>query len=364
MDFPDEHHLRLALETAEARARLAAAVLPDRRCEDWRFGKPHRYAAELAALLEGASPSGDIRLQAPRDCAANLSPEEADSELLMRSIGSDYLLARHHAHFGQGVSLLLDGHYEEPIVITYETEELFLPSTLIMAAPGTKAHLIERHITHGKGCTFCARCIHACEGAELSVELREEGSGDSRALNITNITAINARVRHLSTHSGHRWAREETLAELINAPSGSPSDVGLYSANRLSGEQVLDQHTRQIHTNGGAASDLLYKNVIDDKATAVFAGNIYVAPGAHATDAYQANRNMLLSERATVHSLPGLEILADRVRCSHGSASAPMDSEQLHYLLSRGIPQHEAQMLVAEGFLADVLTRFRSAEQA
>lgn len=98
--------------------------------------------------------------------------------------------------------------------------------------------------------------------------------------------------------------------------------------------------------------------MLDGYATAVFAGNIYVSPGAHDTDAYQSNRNMLLSENACIHSLPGLEILADRVRCSHGSASAPMDEEQLFYLLSRGIPRHQAQLLVAEGFLQDVAERF------
>ena len=124
---------------------------------------------------------------------------------------------------------------------------------------------------------------------------------------------------------------------------------------------MLDQHTRQVHHVGGVASDLLYKNVVDDSATAVFAGNIYVAPGAHHTDAYQSNRNMLLSEKATIHSLPGLEILADKVRCSHGSASAPMDEEQLFYLLSRGIPRQEALQLVAEGFLADATNRFHTA---
>jgi Fe-S cluster assembly protein SufD len=71
---------------------------------------------------------------------------------------------------------------------------------------------------------------------------------------------------------------------------------------------------------------------------------------------------MLLSEKSTVHSLPGLEILADRVRCSHGSASSPMDEEQLFYLTSRGIPYRDAQLLVSDGFLADVINKFNSVE--
>ena len=179
-------------------------------------------------------------------------------------------------------------------------------------------------------------------------------------MNITNIESAGAAVRHLTRHSGHLWAREETVAEILHSSEDAPADVRLYSANRLEGQQELDQHTRQIHRWGGAKSDLLYKNVVDGHATATFAGNIYVAPGAHDTDAYQSNRNMLLSEDATIHSLPGLEILADRVRCSHGSASAPMDEEQLFYMESRGIARHETQMLVAEGFIADAIDKFRA----
>ena len=173
---------------------------------------------------------------------------------------------------------------------------------------------------------------------------------------------MGGKVSHLTQHGNNLWTREETVAEIYAATAGTFNN--LYSANRPNGESVLDQHTRQIHHVGGAASDLLYKNVIDDKATAVFAGNIYVAAGAHHTDAYQSNRNMLLSEKATVHSLPGLEILADKVRCSHGSASAPMDDEQLFYLCARGIPRREAQLLVADGFLADVLNKFRADSQS
>ena len=109
---------------------------------------------------------------------------------------------------------------------------------------------------------------------------------------------------------------------------------------------------------GAATSNLLYKNVLDGNATATFAGNIYVAPGAHNTDAYQSNRNLLLSEDATVNSLPGLEILADKVRCSHGSASAPVNEEQLFYLLSRGISREAAISLLSHGFIKDAIEKY------
>ncbi len=229
-----------------------------------------------------------------------------------------------------------------------------------MASSGVKANIIERHIVKGEGILFTTRRIMAEAGADIAVELEEVGSGSSHAMNITNIQADCATVRQLTQHSGHAWAREETIADILHSTPEAPADIRLYSANRLEGKQLLDQHTRQIHSWGGAKSDLLYKNVVDGHATAIFAGNIYVAPGAHDTDAYQSNRNMLLNEDATIHSLPGLEILADRVRCSHGSASAPMDEEQLFYMMSRGLPRHEAQLLVAEGFINDAIEKFRA----
>lgn len=358
MDFPDANNdLKLAMEKLEARNRLEAASTPNRLCENWRFGRPHKHAVALVDLLADTSTpcQGTVTIEAPAECKDKLTKEDADNELLMNTIGSDHILNLHLKRFGKGAVLFIEEAIEDPITITYETDGLFTPTTLIVAAPGAKAHIIERHIIHGTGTLVATRIIQAHDGADIAVELHVTGSGASRAMNITNVAANAANIRHLSAHQNLAWAREETIAELTEG-----SDVKLFSANRLEKDQFLDQHTRQVHLTGQAASDLLYKNVIDDKATAIFAGNIYVAPGAHNTDAYQSNRNMLLSEKSTVHSLPGLEILADKVRCSHGSASAPMDDEQLFYLLSRGIPKYQAQTLVAEGFLNDVLEKFKA----
>lgn len=358
MDFSDESNdLKLAMEKALAEQRLKNAVPPDRFNENWRFGQPARHAGELISRMADAHmPNiGAVAVEGAGDSAFDTDRETREEELLMQTIGSDKILALHLECFGKGVCLFLEKSPETPITITYETHGLFCPFTSIIAAPGVKARIIERHITHGQGCLICARDIQAMEGAELQIELQETGSGESRAMNITNISSVRGDIRHLTQHRNHLWAREETVAEILE--SQDDASIRLYSANRLVGNQTLDQHTKQIHTAGRSSSDLLYKNVIDGHAAATFAGNIYVAPGAHHTNAYQANRNMMLSEQATANSLPGLEILADHVRCSHGSASAPMDREELFYLLSRGIPRREAQQLVAEGFLADVLAR-------
>ena len=358
-----EAELRRALE--QNARRFQKAALPDRFNEDWRFGKPSQFAEDLAARFESAEQvRAAIRIDAEATVTAehiNAQDEDLKETLqLMPTIGSDYLLGLHIKRFGAGCCIMLEPGItvDKPIIITYEVESgLYTPGTFIMAGAGSKAHIIEKHVCKDGAAIFCTRNIQVAEEADIAIELRESGVGSSRAFNITDIHNLGGKVRHFSTHSGHAWAREETIAEIDAADARG--EIRLYSANKLTGNSVLDQHTRQVHHVGGAFSDLLYKNVVDEHATAIFAGNIYVAPGAHDTDAYQANRNMLLSEKACIHSLPGLEILADRVKCSHGSASAPMDEEQLFYLTSRGINRREAQLLVAEGFLADVTEHFR-----
>lgn len=361
-----EAEAKLNNALAEAQQRFEQAVPPDRLNENWRFGKPHQYAAELIEMAQsGQEVQASMNVDAPKGVVAeSISPEDEDLKqtlMLMPTIGSDALLGLHIKRFGTGYCIMLEpgAVIEKPILITYEVSSgLCMPSTYVMAAEGSQATIIERHVCRGHAGIFCTRHFSLAEGAKLSVRLTECGDSSTRAFNITNIQNMGGVFSQMISHEGHAWAREETIGEIYSSAEGTA--IHLFGANRLRGNSVVDQHTRQIHHVGGAYSNLLYKNVLDENATAIFAGNIYVAPGAHQTDAYQANRNMLLSERATVHSLPGLEILADKVKCSHGSASAPMDDEQLFYLCSRGISKHDAQLLVAEGFLADVQAQFDS----
>ena len=360
-----EAKLKAALN--ECQARFDKAKMPDRRNEDWRFGRPHVYAKQLVDTITARDNHNYFERMVICDkgnAATRLTRDDDDllqTEMLMQTIGSDALLKRHIERFEDGYSLYIEEDTTEVIELVYETRSFCSPSTFIMVAPGVKAevHIIYSCLEIGN--IFAACNIQVAAGAELKVRVQAESDGsDGRCMIITNIQNMGGKVMHLTEYRGLRWAREETVAELYSPGS----ETKLFSANRLVGDSVLDQHTRQIHHVGGASSDLLYKNVVDDNATAIFAGNIYVAPGAHNTDAYQSNRNMLLSEKATVHSLPGLEILADKVRCSHGSASAPMDDEQLFYLCSRGISRRDAQLLVADGFLADVLNKFHGESQS
>ena len=122
-------------------------------------------------------------------------------------------------------------------------------------------------------------------------------------------------------------------------------------------QQEFDARTLQDHISPHTASDLLYKNALDDRARTTFGGLIRVEPHAHFTDAYQKVRNLLLSDDAEANSMPGLEIMADDVRCTHGATSGQIDEDELFYLRTRGIPTKIAQRLLVTGFLDEVIQR-------
>jgi Fe-S cluster assembly protein SufD len=139
--------------------------------------------------------------------------------------------------------------------------------------------------------------------------------------------------------------------------------VGQGAVGRMSGfyftdgTQHLDHDTQQNHLAGNTTSDLLFKGALKGKSRSVWQGMIYVAPGAQKSDGYQANRNLVLSQNARADSIPGLEILADDVRCTHGATVGKLEQEPLFYLKSRGIPQEDAERLVVEGFFDPIMQR-------
>ena len=116
---------------------------------------------------------------------------------------------------------------------------------------------------------------------------------------------------------------------------------------------ILQQNHLAPHTT----SDLLFKGALVDKSRSVWQGMIYVAPGADKTDGYQANRNLLLSRDARADSIPGLEILADDVRCTHGATVGKIDADQIFYLMARGISRVDAERLIVEGFFDPIMLR-------
>ena len=265
-----EAKLKAALN--ECQARFDKAKMPDRRNEDWRFGRPHVYAKQLVDTITARDNHNYFERMVICDkgnAATRLTRDDDDllqTEMLMQTIGSDALLKRHIERFEDGYSLYIEEDTTEVIELVYETRSFCSPSTFIMVAPGVKAevHIIYSCLEIGN--IFAACNIQVAAGAELKVRVQAESDGsDGRCMIITNIQNMGGKVMHLTEYRGLRWAREETVAELYSPGS----ETKLFSANRLVGDSVLDQHTRQIHHVGGASSDLLYKNVVDDNATAI-----------------------------------------------------------------------------------------------
>lgn len=157
----------------------------------------------------------------------------------------------------------------------------------------------------------------------------------------------------LAFGSGNGRVRMETLL------AGEGSEAKVTGAYAPHARQHIDFDTTQEHAAANTRSDLAFRGILAQRASTVWRGMIKVDPGAQGTDAFQECRNLLLSKRAHADAIPGLEILANDVRCTHAAAIAQVDREQLFYLMSRGLPQETATSLVVEGFMSEIVERFK-----
>ncbi len=196
--------------------------------------------------------------------------------------------------------------------------------------------------------------IYVGPGASLRfVELQSWGE------NVWNFTHERARVErdgHIDWVFGAIGGNlTKNFADLDLVGSGSVGRMsGFYFTD---GKQHLDYDSQQNHRAPHTTSDLLFKGALIDSSRVVWQGMIYVAPGALKTDGYQANRNLVLSKNARADSIPGLEILADDVRCTHGATVGKIDPNEVFYLQARGIPKLDAEKLIVEGFFDPIMQR-------
>lgn len=245
----------------------------------------------------------------------------------------------HSVLWGPGVELAhfshLVIHVDEGASVTYVHEA---------ASPNEAGHALHAGIVE----------IHVGENANLRfVELQSWGRG------VWNFSHERARVErggNLDWIFGAVGSRlTKNFSDLDLAGEGAQGRMsGFYFTD---GNQHLDHDTQQNHLAPHTTSDLLFKGALKGKSRSVWQGMIYVAPGAQKTDGYQANRNIVLSDEARADSIPGLEILADDVRCTHGATVGKLEQEPLFYLKSRGIPKIEAERLVVEGFFDPIMQR-------
>jgi Fe-S cluster assembly protein SufD len=283
-----------------------------------------------------------------------------------QKLGSEKFASLHTAFVNDGAVIFVPRGVEVPlpILITHVATgagTAVFPHTLVIAEENAKVTVVDTFVSADAGAHFAcgANDLYAGHGAQLTYIGAQNWSRETLSFQFNSTVARrDARVQSLNVHLGGRQARHESLSQL-QAPGAFSEMLALTVADAT---QEFDQRTLQIHQAPNTKSDLLYKNALRDTAKTIFSGLIIVDPDAQRTDAYQSNRNLMLSEDAEANSLPGLEIQANDVRCTHGATSSRIDPEQEFYLQSRGIDKETADELLTFGFFEEVLNRLASDE--
>jgi Fe-S cluster assembly protein SufD len=251
-------------------------------------------------------------------------------------------------------------HAELPIRLFHWLDgggKLAAPRTVVMLGRESRATVIEEMLSASADRTSFhdgGTEVFLGDGAKLVYgTLQDWGRNVVHCSNHRASVGRGAELQWIQTMLGSQMAKANSYFDLAGEGSQAFVNGFLFGDER----QHFHLHTLQRHLVPHTTSDLLIKSCLKDRARSVYQGLIQVSEGAQRTDAYQANRNLLLSESARADSIPGLEILANDVRCTHGATIGHVDAEQMYYLMARGLPRLEAQRLIVEGFFAPVLDR-------
>jgi Fe-S cluster assembly protein SufD len=233
----------------------------------------------------------------------------------------------------------------------------FLPHTLVVAEERSRVTLVEVFAS-AQG---SARALvnHAVElvpkaGAQIRyVNLQDWGRNLWEFGIVRMVLERDATVNSLMVAFGAGLVKTNVESRLVG--QGSTSEMlGIAFGD---GTQHFDFHTLQEHAAPSTTSDLLYKGVLKDKARSVFSGLIRADYGAQKTNAFQLNRNLILSEGARADSMPKLEIMANDLRCTHGASTSRLNEDQIFYLMSRALPRAVAVRMMVDGFLSEIFDR-------
>ena len=391
---------------AEAKEEFAAEPYPGRKDEFWRFSSV-KNLDEVASLARPASTDGAVSaaksafepamergfpepagrivfvndqlvscellddsltekgvLFLPLDQALKVRPDLLQAHFMAQParLGSKKFAALHKASVRAGTvlylppSLAVDAPFEVFHIVTGQNLALF-PHTLIIADKESEVTFLDHFVStdgqaHGFACGVNDLVLRP--GSKLNYISVQNWSRQFVSVQMNSTVADEqSSAVNLSLNFGGRYSRLESVSRLAGA--GSRSDM--LAVSIAGADQEFDQRTLQDHLQPDTTSDLLYKNALSNNARTIFSGLIKVERGAHRTDAYQKVRNLLLSDEAEANSMPGLEILADDVRCTHGATSGQVQPEELFYLQSRGIPELKAKGLIVNGFLNEVVDR-------
>jgi Fe-S cluster assembly protein SufD len=277
-------------------------------------------------------------------------PEEGKFAALNAALWTDGVFL----HVPKGVRL------DAPVRVTRwltESGAAYLSRVLIVAERDSRVSYVDEVLSDSFDAqTFTSTAVEviARDGAQVQyVGVQRLGEGAFYQSVQRTLAGRDATLDTLNVALGASVTRVDLNARLLG-PGANSDMLGLYFGDD---SQHFDFNTSQDHLVPNTSSDLLYKGALDGSSRAIFRGIIRVHPGAQKTDAYQTNRNLLLSPNARADSLPNLEIEADDVKCSHGASVGELDTEAKFYLMSRGLSRIQAERLVVMGFLGEVLAR-------
>jgi Fe-S cluster assembly protein SufD len=348
------------------------APMPTRREETWRFGNLKQLDFSDFTQAEGegiqydipALPEGVICL--PLADALQQYGDLVQQHFMQREtrLGSAKFAALHKARVKSGLFVYVpDGVVvEKPIEVTHTltgSNQTVFPHTLIITGKNAEVSVLDRFVSANDddaGLCIAVNDLIAGDGSTLKYCAVQELNLSSRMIQV-NATSVGRAANALAftLNVGAQWVRNESLSRLDG--EGAHSDM--LSCSIPADTQQFDQRTYQHHAAPHTNSDLLYKNTLYGNSKTVFSGLIFVDEKAHYTDAYQTCRNLMMSDTVEANSMPGLQINADQVKCSHGSTASSIDDEEIYYLCARGIPARQARQLIARGFSVEAVERMR-----
>jgi Fe-S cluster assembly protein SufD len=317
--------------------------------------------------VDGVSSEGaaveDGPVVLPLSVARELHPELVEPHL-GRVVAPDDVFTRWNADAWEGGAFVWvprNVRVDAPILLTAVTAAAgtaLQRRVLIVLEEGAEAEVWEQHLSGSSDTETMLNSVVELKVGQ-NARLRFVGAQDmnERSWVFGSQRAEVARDGHLDwVVAGFGSGNGKVFTETLLAGEGSHAKVtGAYAPHA---RQHVDFHTLQEHAAANTTSDLAFRGILADRSSVVWRGMIKVDPGAQQTDAFQESRNLLLSKKAHADAIPGLEILANDVRCTHAAAIAQIDPEQVFYLNSRGLGDASAKRLVIEGFMAELVERF------
>ncbi len=331
-----------------------------------------REASGHIVIIDGHVVHADVDKQLAAQGVILESLQEAitnHEELVRDHLATDAVPAEEGKFAALNAALWSDGIFlyvpkgvqlELPVRVTCwlsEAGTAYFSRVLIVAEAQSQVSYVDEVLSDDfESQTYTSTAVEliARDGARVQyVAVQRLGRGTFYQSIQRTLAQRDSKLDTLNVALGASVTRVDLNARLLG-PGANSDMLGLYFGDD---DQHFDFNTSQDHVAEHTSSDLLYKGALDGASRAAFRGIIRVLPGAQGTDAYQTNRNLLLSPESRADSLPNLEIEADDVKCSHGATVGQLDDEAKFYLMSRGLSLIQAERLVVLGFLGEVLAK-------